>query len=256
MTEFEEKLLKEKTLKGNLDLYWFGGTSFIIKSSKISLGLDLYLSNVCMRKDGSFKRLVPSLVRPEQLSLDYLIATHDHGDHFDTGSLKKIMSKNTPTKLVGPLSVMIMAKSMKIDSKRLIELNLGEEIEQENIYVRAVFADHGEHAPDCIGVIIYMEGKRIYFTSDTKFRPDLPELVKLDEKIDLLIVPINGKWGNPDPKDASYITAWVKPEKVIPSHFWMFAENSGDPGAFTEYCRSIAPVTKIIIPAMGEKIII
>jgi len=68
-------------------------------------------------------------------------------------------------------------------------------------------------------------------------------------------VPINGK-GNPDPKDASYITGWVKPEKVIPSHFWMFAEHGGDPGAFMEHCRSIAPASEIIIPSIGEKIVI
>lgn len=256
MIGLAKKLLMEKPVKGNLDFYWLGGISFIIKSSEMTVGLDLYLSNACMAKDGSFKRLIPSPIEPEQLELDYLIATHDHGDHFDTGSLDKIIRKDTLTKLIGPTSVIKAAKEMKIDGKSLIELNRGQQKDLGKTNIRAVFADHGEYAPDCIGVIINIDEKRIYFTSDTGYRPDLPELIPLDGKIDLLIVPINGKWGNPDPKDASYITAWVNPEKVIPSHFWMFTEHGGDPGAFMEYCNSIAPGSEIIIPSIGEKIVI
>lgn len=249
-----EEMFKEKQLKGNLTLHWLGGTSYIIRSDKIALGLDLYLSNACMGEDGSFKRLVPSPVRPEKLKLDFIIATHDHGDHFDIDSLDKLIDGSNSTRLIGPASVMKAAKKLSISSNNLIELNRGQKIDLESISIKAVFSDHREHSPDCIGVIIAIGGKRIYFTSDTCYRPDLPELIDLEGKIDLLIVPINGKWGNPDPKDASYITAWVKPDKVIPSHFWMFAEHGGDPGAFTEQCKIIAPESEIVIPAIGEKI--
>ncbi len=249
-----KEILDLEPKEGTVNIYWLGGTSYIIRSRKLTVGLDIYLTNACMGKDGSYKRLVPSPVKAEDLKLDYIIATHDHGDHFDKGSLSTLIESKDSTKLIGPASVKDAAKKLKINEKNIIELNRGQEIDLDNINIKAVFADHGADAPDCIGVIMAIDGKRIYFTSDTCYRPDLPELVDLGGKIDLLIVPINGREGNPDPKDASYITSWVKPDKVIPSHFWMFAEHCGDPGAFAEYCRAIAPGTEIIIPAIGERI--
>lgn len=254
MNGFANEIVNNKPENGKVDLYWLGGTSFIIRSLSILLGLDLYLSNACMQKDGSFKRLIPAPLKPEDINLDYLIAIHDHGDHFDTESLERFINPDTGSKLIGPASVMKAANKLDISSGSLIELNRGQKIDLEGMSINAVFSDHGEYAPDCIGVIIGIGGKRIYFTSDTCYRPDLPELIDLEGKIDLLLVPINGKWGNPDPEGASSITAWVQPDKVIPSHFWLFAEHGGDPEAFAEHCKVMAPESKIVIPAIGEKI--
>ena len=229
---------------------------YIIRSNDIMIGIDLYLSNACMSKDGSFKRLVPPPVDAAGLELDYLIATHDHGDHLDTGSLETLVGKDSKTLMIGPASVVDYAVNAGIDGKKLIQLDRGQEKKLKSVELKAVLADHGEYAPDCIGVVISIAGKRIYFTSDTCYRTDLHEIIYTGGKIDLLIVPINGKYGNPDPKDASYIASWVKPEIVMPSHFWMFAEHGGDPGEFSKRCKEISPETRIVIPAIGERIIL
>jgi len=256
MKDLAKEIAEEKPMEGKVNLYWLGGASFIIRSSKSIIGIDLYLSNACMQKDGSFKRLVPAPLQPEDISLDYLIATHNHGDHLDVGFLEKFIHPGNVTKLIGPTSVMEVVKKIGIKSNRIMVLNRGENLDLDMVKIAAVFADHGQDAPDCIGVIIKIGNARIYFTSDSRYRPDFPNLVDLGGAIDVLIVPINGKYGNPDPKDASYITAWVMPRMVIPSHFWIFAEHGGDPGFFLECCRDISPNTKIVIPAISEKIVI
>lgn len=254
MFNLAKKIINDKSGTNDVLLYWLGGASFIIKNNKKILGLDMYLSDTCRNERDDFKRLIPAPLKPEDIELDYLIATHDHGDHFDTGSLDKFISNKTKTKLIGPSSVLKVAEKLGIDTSKVIKLDRGEDIVGDGINIRGVFADHGKDSPDCIGVIIKIKGKNIYFTSDTCYRPDLPGLVNLKENIDLLLVPINGKFGNPDAKDASYITAWVKPEIVVPCHFWLFKEHGGDPGEFVSCCSSIAPNAKIKVLSIGEKL--
>jgi L-ascorbate 6-phosphate lactonase len=255
MNELGRQIRNEQPEKDELLVYWLGGAGFIFKSPGLTVGLDLYLSDACQSEKGEYKRLVPPLVTPDELDLDYLIATHDHGDHLDTGSLKTFMGKNTKTRLLGPGTVIKIAKeTFGIDEKRLQRLDRNEKFQAGSFAVQAVFADHGELSPDAIGVILDIGGRRIYFTGDTCFRVDMPQLVPLGQPIDLLLVPINGKYGNPDSKDASYITSWVKPGMVIPCHYWMFREHGGDPGEFFSRCSAICPSTKIYIPAIGEKV--
>jgi L-ascorbate 6-phosphate lactonase len=252
MYNLADKIKNEKIKSSNIAVYWLGGTSYVIKSPETILGLDLYLSDACKNEKDDFKRLVPSLIEPEDIVFDFIIATHDHGDHFDTGSIDKMVNKKTQTKLVGPESVMDAANKINLDESLLVKLGRNEKVSVSNCELEGVFADHGTYSLDCIGIIIKVNGKNIYFTSDTCYRPDLPELIKFDQPIDLLIVPINGKFGNPDSKDASYITAWVKPKVVIPTHFWLFKEHGGDPGTFVEYCMLIAPDSIVKVPAIGE----
>lgn len=256
MYNLSDKINSEKIDVDKVVLYWLGGTSYVIKSSETIFGLDLYLSDVCKNEKDDFKRLVPSPIEPEEIVFDFIIATHDHGDHFDTGSIDKMVNEKTQTKLVGPTSVMDAAKRIKLNEHNLVKLDRNEKVVISKCELSGVFADHGTDAPDCIGVIIKIGRKKIYFTSDTCYRPDLPELVKFEQPIDLLIVPINGKWGNPDSKDASYIAAWVKPKIVIPSHYWLFKEHGGDPGMFVEYCMLIAPNSIVKVPAIGESLIL
>jgi L-ascorbate 6-phosphate lactonase len=190
------------------------------------------------------------------IHLDFLISTHDHGDHFDVGSIRQFVNSKTKTKIIGPGSVIEAAEKMNFDPARLIKLDRGDNLNIDGLDLTGVFADHGSSSTDCIGVIICLDKKNIYFTSDTCYRPDLPNLVYFKNPVDLLIVPINGKYGNPDSKDAFYIASWVKPKTAIPSHFWLFKEHGGDPGLFAEHCKVIADEVRILVPAIGEKIII
>lgn len=241
---------------GTVKICWTGGAGFIIEYAGTTIGIDLYLSDICRGNNGSFKRLVPSPVNAEALKLDFLVATHDHGDHFDKGSINVIVNPNTGTKLIGPGSVLRAALDMDIDSSLVYRLDRGEAAEFGCFKIYAVYCDHGEQSHDAIGVIIEIGGKRIYFTSDTCYRADLYKLINLEPKIDILLVPINGKYGNPDSKDAAYITAWVKPKIVIPCHFWLFKEHGGDPGSFVECCRKIAPESEVNVLAVGETIVV
>lgn len=253
MNDLSDRIIKDIPSGNEVCLYWFGGMGYIIKNKNHTIGLDIYLSDSCRNEKGDFKRLIPPPVKPQELKLDFLIATHDHGDHFDIGSIPLLLNEKTNTLLIGPVSVIESSKKMNINESKLIKLDRNETKSFNEIIFTGVFADHGKYSTDCIGIIINISKKSVYFTSDTCYRPDLPELIPIKDDIDVLIVPINGKFGNPDAKDASYITAWVKPKIVIPSHFWLFKEHGGDPGQFVDYCSVIAPDSRIEVLAIGEK---
>jgi len=231
---------------------WLGGASFIISLGGKRIGIDLYLTNSCESPSGEFKRIVPSIIEADKLELDYLVASHDHGDHFDVPAIPMLLEKGAV--LIAPDSVIGQAKEMGINDKSLLRLNRGEEAERDGISFRAVFCDHGKDAPDAIGLVLSCCGKSLYFTGDTAFTPGLEKAVKLRIKPDVLLVPINGKYGNADSKDAAYITAWVKPKMTIPCHFWMFVEHGGNPAEFLQWCKVFAPKVKPYVAAIGETV--
>lgn len=234
-------------------LYWLGGSGFVIKNKNWIIGIDLYLSDACQNARGEYKRLIPPPLDPADLKLDYLVATHEHRDHFDVGSIHTFLRSETNTKLIGPSTVIKECKKMGIENSRLIKLDRNESINLQRDKISGVFCDHGDQSLDAIGIILEIGGKSIYFTGDTCFRPDLYKLVPLNVPIDLLLVPINGKFGNPDAKEAAYIASWVKPITVIPCHYGLFREHGGNSDEFTKYCGSIVPEAKVEILAVGER---
>ncbi|MCL2665651.1 MAG: MBL fold metallo-hydrolase [Defluviitaleaceae bacterium] len=239
----------------NIKMSWLGGAGFVIKADGITVGVDLYLSNACMRPDGSFKRLTPAPAKPDGLNLDYLIASHEHGDHLDIGSLKQLVNKNNSTCLIAPTTAIVEAKKIlgnEISSERFIILNRGESYKSQKFTVRACLADHGTDSIDAIGFFLCVGNKNIYFIGDTCFRTDMSEIVKPDI-IDIMLVPINGRFGNPDSKEAAYFMQMFKPGLTIPCHYWLFAEHGGDPGEFLRQSDVIAPGHKKYLMAIGEE---
>ena len=86
---------------GKTHLFFIGQAGYIIKSSSGQLlGFDLCLSECVERVEGhmGFKRLIPKILDPFELTLDCLIATHPHFDHFDMDAVPQMMS-NHHTKL-------------------------------------------------------------------------------------------------------------------------------------------------------------
>jgi len=240
----------------SLHLTWMGGAGFLIRADNLTIGIDLYLSNACMREDESFKRLVSPPVSPEDLKLDYLIATHEHGDHFDVGSIHQLVSPANAMRLICPGNTAKEARCLGVDPARIHELNRGNSLTFDGFSIRAVIADHGDDSPDAIGVFLSITGKVIYFVGDSQFRTDFLDCIGPHEAIDVLLVPINGRFGNPDGRDAAYFVQMLKPKVAIPCHYWLFLEHGGDPGDFLECCGRIAPETKAKVLSIGEDYII
>ena len=229
-----------------------GQAGFIIETQTgYRVGIDLYLSDCCERYFG-FKRLMPYLYDPMGLDLDLLISTHAHYDHFDPDSVPLIMSNNK-TQLVAACDVKAEAERLNLDSKRITYLKEGESFKNSDVCVKAVPCDHGKDTPDAIGLLIEIDSKRIYITGDTCYREDNFKNSEF-ENLDLLIMPINGAYGNLNEAEGAATAGLIKPKLCIPCHFWNFAQHGGNPQLFIEEMQAKYPDIKYNLMRPGETV--
>lgn len=236
--------------ENEIAIFWLGQAGFLIKdSSGRTLVIDPYLSDCCEREFG-FKRLSANLILPEELDADIVFSSHEHLDHFDIDSLPKIM-ENGKTRFVGAKSSARIYREIGLDPDRLTEIEAGQSIDLGWIKLTGVNADHGELAPEAIGVLITLGRTVIYYTGDTAYSPELMEQA-IAAKPDIIILPINGAYGNLNPTDAAKLSADTGAKYAIPCHFWTFAGHGGDPQRFDEEMKTTAPGCKTVFFAQGE----
>lgn len=248
MDSFATRVLESQT--GKTQIFYLGQAGFLIKTKNDTrLGIDLYLSNCCERIYG-YKRLMPYLLDPQDLVFDVLLATHAHEDHFDVDALPLLMSHSTTTLLAAKDAYEQGCKMGFQD--QMICLTQDHSLMLKDIMVHTVFCDHGLETPHAVGVVLEADQLRFYVTGDTALRLDhVPDFLKYGP-IDVMICPINGKFGNMNEAEAVQLCAAIRPGLVIPCHYWNFAEHGGDPGLFAEHIWRELPNQRYKIMAMGE----
>ena len=73
-----------------------------------------------------------------------------------------------------------------------------------------------------------------------------------DRDIDILIVPINGEYGNMNERDAAMLAAQVQAKLTIPSHFWLFSRHKGNPYEFELEMKANVPDCTAYTMCQGE----
>lgn len=244
-TEFKE-------YSGNVSIRFMGQAGFIFESEKgIRVGVDLYLSDCCERYFG-FKRLMPYFAEASSLDLDILVCTHAHFDHFDPDSVPVILS-NPKTRLVAACDVKAEAERLGLKEEKITYLKEGDIATIGDIVIEAIPCDHGEDTPDAIGLMLLINGKRIIIAGDTCFHEEYFTSEKV-KGADVLILPINGAYGNLNEKEAARAVALAKPNLAIPCHYWNFAEHGGNPQIFVEELQKLSTDEKHILMRPDETI--
>ncbi len=247
MKKWQEAPLQE----GEVLIMWLGQAGFMFKNSqKKTLLLDAYLSDLSMRLDGN-KRLTPALMDPQDMDVDVILSSHNHTDHLDVDSLPVLMRNGA--KLYCSKNCVPLCEQAEMNLSQVQTMQVGDEIHDSGFTVKAVFADHGDTAPDALGFVIETEGIRIYYTGDTSYQMDrMKEAFK--EGIDILLGPINGEYGNMNACDLAMLAGLAKPDLTIPCHFWTFARHKGNPLEFDLAMKQMAPDCKAYIMCQGEMI--
>ncbi len=218
--------------QGQLGVIFMGQAGYILKAPTGEImGIDLYLSNCCERYFG-FKRLMPQLLLPGELEFDYVVASHSHYDHFDVDSIPMLLG-NGKTHLYMASDCIPECQRLGIGEEKYTAMQVGDCIQAGPFQIRPVPCDHGELAPDALGLYITCGEKTVYFAGDTCFREDIAlKMQKLP--ISLAVAPINGAFGNMNGAEAARFFSIVNPACCTPCHYWNFAQHLGDPNAFIE----------------------
>jgi L-ascorbate 6-phosphate lactonase len=236
--------------KGELAIVWLGQAGFLFKDSAgFSLAVDPYLTDSVERIWG-FKRLMAPVASPEEFVPDILAVTHFHEDHLDIDAMPAILN-NKKTLLLAPSSCIERIKPLDVPASAYRTFNNGDIFTRDGLRLEAVYADHGDMVPDPIGLLVEMEGIKIYLTGDTAY---VPESMKraIDYKPDLLIAPVNGANGNMNGEEAARLAVDCGVKTVIPCHFWTFAEHLGNPQDFKDCTTVIAPDVQALMMCQGE----
>lgn len=250
MSIFSESVIAAAPGRGETAVFWLGQAGFLFKTEEGRLiAVDPYLSDCCQRYAG-FKRLLPRLFQPYDLAFDALIATHAHYDHLDIDALPMLLEGGR-TAFFGALDTKPECEKLKL-TQNIHYISVGDLFYAAGARITATECDHGELAPDAVGLLIETGGRRIYIMGDTCYRPDLLD-GELYEGLDLLILPINGAFGNLNEEQAAAVAKTLRPRLTVPCHFWNFAEHGGDPARFAA-AMADGPAFRVMRP--GECIII
>jgi len=234
-----------------------GQASYIYKTSADQyIVIDPYLTDFCEHQIGkAFKRLMPSLLDPEELEalpISAYLLTHHHEDHLDVECIERLRS-DAYSFYAPPISIGILTELGVAENRCQPLFKTGSKFELDGFTVTSVFADHGEMAADAVGIIVQSEGITVYHMGDTCLREEEFRQIAEQYTIDLLILPINGKYGNMNEADAVKAVSILNPKYAVPCHFWMLPGNSGgDPVLFLDGVKELAPATEALLFHNGE----
>jgi len=97
--------------------------------------------------------------------------------------------------------------------------------------------------------------KTVYIAGDTALHLDKVQDIA-ERDIDIMFAPINGAFGNLNEYEAVSLCEVIKPNLMVPCHYWCFAEHGGNPFVFMECMRKHLPMQSYILLCMGEHIIL
>jgi L-ascorbate metabolism protein UlaG (beta-lactamase superfamily) len=171
-----------------------------------------------------------SPVKSGDVSADYIIVTHGHGDHL--GDAMKI-AKRCDSMFI---CVDEMANYFASKGFSAHNMHIGGSWNFDFGRVKFTIAHHGSLTPDnhyggaASGVILSIEGKNIYHTGDTGLFYDM-KLIGEMNSIDFMLLPIGDNF-TMGITDAVKAVEFVNPKVAIPMHYNTFPVIKADPEEF------------------------
>ncbi len=171
MCMIREQVHDSEIAPGSVSVTWLGQAGFIFKASNGTVIMsDPYLSDSVERICG-FKRLMPKLLGLDEIVPDILLCTHHHEDHLDADAVPALM-RGGSAQFVCSETAGCVAEKIGVDSKRVVKMRRGEMVTVRGVTIHAMFADHGDMAPDALGFYLELPGISIYVTGDTGYAPE------------------------------------------------------------------------------------
>jgi L-ascorbate metabolism protein UlaG (beta-lactamase superfamily) len=239
----------EAAAEGALHLWWLGQSGFLVKLDARYLLFDPYLSDSLTEKyEGTptpHVRMTRRVVDPARLGfVDVVTASHGHTDHLDPITLRALR----PSALVCPPGLRTLAAERSDIVPTVVDVE--EAVLVAGFRVTAVRAEH-EAPGGAVGFVVELGQWRIYHSGDTAAYPGLGERLQSFAP-DVALLPINGKLGNMDGRDAARVAKDARAGLAIPCHFEMFEFNSASPDDFVEECARLGQPCRVL--RVGERL--
>jgi L-ascorbate 6-phosphate lactonase len=240
---------------------WLGQGGYLFKSPRgITVMVDAYLSDYAAEFWG-VTRAIPPVVDPARITPDVFLVTHWHEDHLDAPTVRHYAQQPNVV-FAGPESCVIRARIWGWPAERTVTLERGDSHHFSDVYVTATFARHDEDAAltlDAVGFLLDIAGVRIWNVADSEYDARLRPM--RDERIDVMLVPINGVGGNMNAHEAALLTWHVAPRIAIPMHYGMWPDEQYgegatlDPEIFRETLTRLGGTAEVRVLEPGEIVV-
>lgn len=176
-------------------------------------------------------------IQDETHDADIVFITHEHFDHFDAESIKKVM--NSTTIIAAPLSMKAkLLKDGPADESRYIFLEPGMSVKIKDVDVTGVPAYnvlkpfHPKHNK-WLGYVVRLDARTYYIAGDTD---PIAENAKI--RCDVAFVPVGGGY-TMGKKHAAEFVADMKPKAAVPIHYGNVVGSPEDGQKFKEIVEGL-----------------
>ena len=194
-----------------MKLNYLGHSSFLLEINGVKILFDPFIS----------PNELASHIKVEQITCDYILVSHGHGDH--VADLVPI-AKRSKAKVVSSFEIIQWLENQGITNGH--PMNLGGKWNFDFGIVKMEYAAHSNSLPDgtyggnAAGFIIKAAGKTIYYAGDTALNQEMKLIGELND-IDCAFLPIGDNF-TMGPDDAVIAAQYLNCKNIIGMHYDTF----------------------------------
>jgi L-ascorbate 6-phosphate lactonase len=262
-----EQIERTTAAPGSLALWGLGQMGLVVKGQRTVLVIDPCLSDMGAPADSPFQRAFPAPVLPAEFTnADYVLCSHEHGDHTDALTIAGMALASPHAKVVITGWSQALLDQAKVSADRRIvadqaALHLGEFVVTPVPSAHYTRERDGAKGERWLGFHITGNGVTLYHSGDTVIFPGYVDSLKALPVADVAMLPVNGRdayrdsfniTGNLLPAEASWLTKQLGWDMLLVGHNDLFTFNALPIGTLTEGVASMNPRQKWHILQPGE----
>ncbi|MDB5985312.1 MAG: hypothetical protein JWR16_365 [Nevskia sp.] len=206
--------------RSTASLTWIGHASFLLQLGGLNVLTDPHFTARASPFSfaGPRRLAAPGLQLHELPSIDLVLISHNHYDHLDEGSVRRLASDHPQATFVVPLGLAAWFRQRHIE--RVVELAWWESAPIGSAAVSSVpvqhFSGRGLHdrnATQWCGLVLEVAGYKVFFAGDTGYSKDFADIGARFAPFDLALLPI----GAYDPR-WFMAPVHVNPEEAVQIH--------------------------------------
>jgi len=245
---------------------WFGHSSVLVRSGKVNILIDPIFSSNAGPVPGMIKAFAGSThyTADDMPMIDALIISHDHYDHLDYKTVKKL--KDRIKKVVVPMGVGSHFIYWGFNPQNVVELNWNESFTlPDGTQITAAPARHRSNRTLAAkktlwaSYIIRTDGYRLFYSGDGGYGSHFKQIGQQYGPFDLALMEcgqysVNWSHHHMFPAQSAQAGADVQAKMIMPVHWGKFAESTHP---WNESVKLLLPAAKnlninVTVPKIGE----